>query len=228
METSGSSTKHGDFSTARPVDTFPPEHLGPGEAATGFNPGDFILVKGHGIQGRLIKLGQWLRIHGEDRKYVDWAHAALIVDRDGTLIEAVGSGVREYSLDRYKDRHYQIFRVKASNDDRNQAVEFARWALDHKSRYGVMTIASMAVSMLTGSKLAFSIEGQFVCSGLVASALERIGSIFNRGAAYITAADLAKYFDPEQRPHLVGSGTSSRVSLSPSCSGVLEKTDLAS
>ena len=38
------------------------------------------------------------------------------------------------------------------------------------------------------------IDGQFVCSGLVARALERTGSIFDRDSAHIAPADLAKYF----------------------------------
>ncbi len=228
MEGSGFSTEHGDFSTAQPVDTFPPEYFEPGEAATEFDPGDFILVKGHGFQGWLIKFGQKARIHGADRKYVEWAHAALIVDREGTLIEAVGTGVRKKPLDYYTGRHYQIFRVKTSDENRAEAVAFARSVLDKNARYGLMTIMSIALSMLTGSKLTFFMDGQYVCSGLVASALERTGSIFNRSAANITAADLAKYFDPAQRPYLAGSGTPSRVSLPPNGPEVLGKTDRTS
>ena len=47
--------------------------------------------------------------------------------------------------------------------------------------------------MLTGSKLAFFIDGRFVCSGLVARALERTGRIFDRDPSHIAPADLAKY-----------------------------------
>lgn len=213
-----------DFSTARPVETQPPEPCPPGVTATDFDPGDFILVKGHGLQGRLIKFGQQLRIRGADRKYVDWGHAALIVDRTGTLIEAVGSGVREWSLDKYQERHYEIFRIKASDEDRGQVVAFAKWALEHHAKYGPLTIASIALTALTGSKLTFGIDGQFVCSGLVASALQRTGSIFNRSAAHIMPADLAKYFDPAQRPYLADSDSSSRTSLPPNGTEVLANT----
>lgn len=228
MKTSDLPTKHSDFSTAQPVATLPPEHFEPGEAATQFAPGDFVLVKGHGLQGWLITFGQKLRIHGADRKYVDWAHAALIVDHDGTLIEAVGTGVREKPLDYYTGRHYQIFRIKASDENRAEAVAFARSVLDKKAKYGPLTIVSIALSMLTDSKLMFFIDGQYVCSGLVASALERTGSIFNRCAANITAADLAKYFDPAQRPYLAVSETPSRASLPPSGPEVLAKTSRTS
>lgn len=191
-----------DFSTAAPVDTLPPESFLPGETVTDFDPGDFILVAEHNLVGKLIKFGQWLRIHGDDRKYINWVHAALIVDRDGTIIEAVGKGVRQYSLERLRDQHYQIFRIKASEEDREQVVAFGRWALERQCRYGILEFASIGLSMLTGSKLTIFVDGKFVCSGLVAAALERAGSIFNRNAANITAADLAKYFDPEQRSHL--------------------------
>lgn len=229
METPGFSTKNRDFSTSQPVDTLPPEYFAPGEAATEFDAGDFILVKGHGLQGWLIRLGQKMRIHGDDRKYVDWAHAALIVDRDGTLIEAVGTGVREVPLDYYKGRQYQIFRIKTSDENRAEAATFARRMLENNAKYGPLTIVSIALSKLTGGKLTFFIDGQYVCSGLVACALERTGSIFNRSAANITPADLAKYFDPAQRPYLAVSGTSSRTSLLPSGGPeVLAKTDRVS
>ncbi|MGH3930256.1 MAG: hypothetical protein ACRDTF_09810 [Pseudonocardiaceae bacterium] len=224
MESPDFFTKNSDFSTAAPVQTLPPASYPPGVTATEFNPGDFILVEGHGFQGRLITLGQKLRIHGADRKYVKWAHAALIVDCDGTLIEAVGRGVRKWSLDDYKERHYEIFRIEASDEDRAQVVAFARWALDRHSKYGPLTILSIGLSMLTGSKLTFFIDGQFVCSGLVASALERTGSIFNRSASNITAADLAKYFDPAQRRHLADSGSSSRTSPLPNCTELVANT----
>lgn len=217
-----------DFSTAHPVETLPPVQYPPGENATEFDPGDFILVKGKRFQGWLIKFGQKMRIHGADRKYVDWSHAALIVDGAGTLIEAVGRGVRQESLGYYKGRHYEIFRIKASAEDRAQVVAFARWALKNQASYGPLTIMSIALSKLTGSKLTFFIDGQFVCSGLVANALQRTGSIFNRDAANITPADLAKYFDPAQRSHLAASGTSSRTSLSPRCPEVLPNTVRAS
>ncbi|MGH3897258.1 MAG: hypothetical protein ACRDTA_03210 [Pseudonocardiaceae bacterium] len=228
MESPGASTEHGDFSTSRPVDTLPPEHFEPGEVATEFLPGDFILVKGHGLQGWLIRFGQKMRIHGDDRKYVDWVHAALIVDRDGTLIEAVGTGVRQISLDYYTGRHYQIFRIKTSDENRAEAVDFARRVLDNHAKYGMWSIISIALSMLTGGMFTFYRDGEYVCSGLVACALERTGSHFNRSGVNITAADLAKYFDPAQRSYLAVIETSSRTSLPRSCPEVLPKTDRAS
>ena len=169
-------------------------HATPGAAVTRFDRGDFVLVAGTQFSSRLIRWGQKLRIHGADRTYVRWTHAALIVDTDGTLIEAVGTGVRRWHLDRYRDAEYVVVHVETSEENRDEVVRFAEWALSTRAAYSRLQTVSMGLSMLTGSRLTFFIDGQFVCSGLVACALERTGAIFDRAAAHIAPADLAKYF----------------------------------
>ena len=170
------------------------ERAGPGEAATAFERGDFVLVAGTHFNSGLIRFGQKLRIHGDDRRHLKWTHAALIVDRDGSLIEAVGTGVRRWHLDHYRDDDYVVVRIHTSEENRDEVVRFAEWALDRQSSYSRLSTVSIGLSMLTGSRLTFFIDGQFVCSGLVARALERTGSIFDRDSAHIAPADLAKYF----------------------------------
>ena len=170
------------------------ERAGPGEAATAFVRGDVVLVAGTHVNSRLIRFGQKLRIHGSDRRHLRWTHAALIVDRDGSLIEAVGTGVRRWHLDRYRVDDYVVVRLHTSEENRDEVVRFAEWALGRGSSYSRLSTVSIALSMLTGSRLTFFIDGQFVCSGLVARALERTGSIFDRDSAHIAPADLAKYF----------------------------------
>ena len=185
-------------SPSRPEQTRPAPHhaerAGPGEAAAGFDRGDFVLVAGTHLNSRLIRLGQKLRIRGADRRHVKWTHAALIVDRDGSLIEAVGTGVRRWHLDRYRSDDYVVVRLHTSEENRDEVVRFAEWALRRGSSYSRLSTVSIALSMLTGSRLTFFIDGQFVCSGLVARALERTGSIFDRDSAHMAPADLAKYF----------------------------------
>ena len=170
------------------------QRAGPGDAAASFDRGDVLLVAGTHLNSRLIRLGQKLRIHGDDRRHVKWTHAALIVDRDGSLIEAVGTGVRRWHLDRYRDDDYVVVRIHTSEENRDEVVGFAEWALERGSSYSRLSTVSIALSMLTGSRLTFFIDGQFVCSGLVARALERTGSIFDRDSAHIAPADLARYF----------------------------------
>jgi hypothetical protein len=177
------------------------ERAAPGAAATTFARGDFVLVAGRHVNSRLIRFGQRLRIHGADRVYVKWTHAAVIVDTDGTLIEAVGAGVRLWHIDRYVDDEYVVVHLETSEENRDEVVRFAEWALRGRARYNRLSTVSMALSMLTGSKLTFFVDGQFVCSGLVATALERTGAIFDRDSAHIAPADLAKYFHAATPTH---------------------------
>jgi uncharacterized protein YycO len=99
-----------------------------GETTAIFEPGDFILTHGDAWTSRLIRFGQRLRIHGRDRVYTHWNHAAIIVDAGGDIIEALGRSVTRRSLDAYKPKEYLIVRIATSKEDRDQAVRFARWA----------------------------------------------------------------------------------------------------
>ncbi|HEY0370555.1 MAG TPA: hypothetical protein VGD79_01040 [Thermoanaerobaculia bacterium] len=165
------------------------------QAAGAYRPGDFVLVKSKTLQAKLIRLGQWLRFRGDDRRYIGWSHAAVIVDADGGLVEAVGSGVQKSHVDHYKDVDHAVVDISALVDapDREEVVAFANWCLDE--RYGYLTIISITIAIITGSKLIFGIDGQNICSGLVARALERTRAIFQRASSHITPADLAKMFD---------------------------------
>ena len=89
---------------------------------------------------------------------------------------------------------YVVVRIHTSEENRDEVVRFAEWALGRGSSYSRLSTVSIGLSMVTGSRLTFFIDGQFVCSGLVARALERTGSIFDRDSAHIAPADLAKYF----------------------------------
>ena len=175
----------------------------PGDAAASgdFQPGDFILTHGSTFASRLIRVGQHVRFCGRNRRYAWWSHAAVIASQDGQLIEAVGHGVRRTHISIYQPTEYTLVRLGAlaSNDDRAQVVRFAEWCLGQ--RYGWLTVFSIGLSLLTGAKLTFWYDGQSVCSGLVARALERTSAIFDRSPSHILPADLAKYFDvPAPKP----------------------------
>jgi uncharacterized protein YycO len=185
-----------------PVERESVERCPEGEAAVAFEAGDFILTHGDAWTSRLIRFGQGLRIHGDDRKYTHWNHAAIIVSGSGDLIEALGRGVSRTHLDTYRDSEYHLVRITASAEDREQAVAFAEWAAgspegDGRQRYGYLTIVSIAYTLATGGMFTFGIDGQAICSGLVARAMERVGAIFNRSPTHIMPADLAKYYQVE-------------------------------
>ena len=114
--------------TFAPVKGATIERYGPGEQASDLQPGDFILTHGSDIFGRLIRLGQAFRLRGADHKYTYWNHVALIVDEQGSLIEALGEGVRETNISRYTPAEYHLVRLgtTADDNDRAEAVRFAR------------------------------------------------------------------------------------------------------
>jgi len=171
--------------------------FGPDQNATpaDYEPGDFILTYSSGFSGKLIRLGQWLRYSGEDKKYIRWNHAAIIETAEGDLIEAVGTGVRRVHISHYGPTEYVIVRVGSFTkpEDREQIVAFAQWCLGEQ--YGYTTIFSIGLNLLTGCKFTFGIDGQSICSGMVARALERTNAIFQTTPSHVAPADLAKFFD---------------------------------
>ena len=173
------------------------ERYGPGEAVPDPLPGDFILTHGNAWFNKLIQIGQKVRFRGVDRKYTCWDHAALVVNEHGGLIEAAGPGIRRTDLSQYQDIEYHFVSLGTTVNatDRAEVVAFAEWSLGEK--YGWLTIACIAVGLLTGGRLTFGFEGQQICSGLVARAMERTPAIFDRNPEDIMPADLAKYYHVE-------------------------------
>jgi len=188
----------------QPVSRAGVERFRPGEEASRYVPGDFILTHGDAWTSKLIRFGQRLRIHGADRRYTHWNHAALVVSGSGDLIEALGAGVTPTHISKYTAKELHLVRVGASPEDHQQAVDFARWAAGltgaPRQRYGFITIVSIAYTLVTGGKFTFAIDGELICSGLVARAMERTGAIFNRTPTHVMPADLAKYYDVEPPP----------------------------
>lgn len=180
----------------------------PGEEVPNPQAGDFILTHGSDWASKLIRFGQGLRFHGKDRKYTYWNHTAIIVDDHGTLIEALGNGVCKTHISKYKPVEYHLVRLGTTADatDRAEAVSFAEWSLGEP--YGWLTIVSIAIGLLTGGKFTFGYEGQAICSGLVARAMERTKAIFNRNPEDIMPADLAKYYNVDPPPPGTPKGTS--------------------
>jgi hypothetical protein len=183
-----------------------PEPVGPELAAVepvapigplaGLLPGDFLLGRAHGFKHGLLRFGQGLRMSRRQRKFARYTHAALVVSESGDLIEAVGTGVRRSHVRRYIDEGepFQIVRIKVSDEDRRQMVDFAVAALEHKAPYGFLANISTALWAFTGSHLIFFSDGSYTCSGLVAAALERTSTRFTTNAARVMPAQLAAMF----------------------------------
>jgi len=159
-------------------------------------PGDFILTHSTGIYGILIRFGEALRYWGPDKIFAHWSHAAIFIDDAGEIIEALGGGVQQRNISVYDGTEYVVVHLPAATTalDRQQAVAFATFCLNDK--YGWLTIVSIALCLLTLSKIGFSVDGQQICSALVARCCERIGEIFTEGDPWrLMPADLARHFD---------------------------------
>jgi uncharacterized protein YycO len=162
----------------------------PGE----YTPGDFVLTHADAWTSRLIEIGQGIRFRGSDSRYAHWNHVALIVSSDGDLIEALGTGVQRRNIRVYDRTEYHIVHIEASDEDRDEEVRFAEYSLKRGETYGFLTILSIVTGLVTGGKFNFALEGQQICSGLVARALERTTAIFDRTPSHLMPADLAKQF----------------------------------
>ncbi len=158
-------------------------------------PGDFILTHGSSWTSQLIRFGQALRFRGNDSKFAYWNHCAMVVSEYGGLIEADGIGVKRTALSSYAPKEYVAVRVQTEGQDKDQMVKFAEHALGQK--YGFLTVISLGLSLLTGLKFNFGVDDELICSGLVASCLERGWDIFERPCSYMTPADLAKHYQVE-------------------------------
>ena len=176
-----------------PLHTGSVQTFAPGQQVVDPLPGDFILTHGTSWTSRLIRFGEALRYWGPDKPFARWNHAAIFINRQGDIIEALGGGVQQRNISVYTPTEYHVVHLENVLDvNRVHEVEFAQACLnDH---YGFLTIVSIALSLLAGSKLGFGVDGQEICSALVARCLERTGEIFPIDPWHMMPADLAKYY----------------------------------
>jgi len=164
----------------------------PSERVINPRRGDFVLIHGSHWTSWLVQAGQAFRYRGDSRRYTYWNHAAIFSDDAGHIIEALGAGVVERHISVYDPADYHVVFLRMADLDRDQVVAFARHC--REQQYGYLTIASLALSLVTGSRLSFGMDGQEICSGLVARSLERAGEIFPEEPWHATRAGLAKFY----------------------------------
>jgi uncharacterized protein YycO len=183
---------------------FRTERYEPGKAASDFEPGDFILTHAHHPVSRMLRLAQ--KVRGRERKYSYWSHAAVIVDEDGSLVEAEARGVVRSPLSKYEPVEYHLVHLGSSADDRDrkQVAAFAESLVGQP--FGFLDMFSVGLSLFTGAKLNVSYASHLMCSALVARALERTSAIFNDEPAHMLPADLARYYGVEAPVAQVGLG----------------------
>lgn len=177
-------------------------HYPAGEAPEKFCSGDFSLhratdTKGPGgattTLGKLIQAGERTRYGNSD--YARWTHSALIVSEDGDICEALEKGVTRDNISRYRGTDYLIVHVTASEAQRELACGFAETRVGDK--YGILNFVGLAIQSLFGWDLSLHMDGQFICSGLVARATEKYIEAYPRSPENMMPGDLAFFWGAE-------------------------------
>jgi len=138
---------------------------------------------------RLIQWAQARRFRGDRRQYAHWNHAVWV--SAGALIEALGKGVVESPYDKYRDVEFALVHSNLTDAERADADQFVRYLSTRHTRYGVVTLVSIAASLLTGLRLSFGLRDTVICSGLVAAALA--ADNWRADPSHVMPADLAEY-----------------------------------
>jgi uncharacterized protein YycO len=171
------------------------ERYGPGQEATQFTPGDFILTHRHNPIAGLISIGQRRRFRHADAVYAHWSHCALLVAEDGSVVEAEDTGVRLGPISRYRANEYHLVRLGAALDSggRDRAVAYATSQVGQA--FGYLALLGAAIFLLTGLPLRLMRRDHQICSGLVVRALQAGGLTLDVDPSLALPADLAKMFD---------------------------------
>jgi len=167
---------------------------GPNEERLVTQPGDFILTHRRAFPSMMIAIGQRIRFRGERRPYAHWTHAALVVDDAGTLVEALAPGLVVDNIDRYAGVEYHYVMTDLDDRDRERVRRYGVTMAHRHTRYDYLEIVSLGLQLLTGATVAFTTGNRMICSGFVATALERTDAIFPRAASTMLPADLAEHY----------------------------------
>ena len=133
--------------------------------------GDLAFCHSNGIVGKAIRFAQR---HDKDGKDAQWNHVAVL-DRciDGTwyVIQAEAHGVtNDKPLSTVGE--YEIVPFPA-HANRTKFIEFVSSKVG--SKYGFLTILSIALNMILPDKVIFRKAGTYICSGLVSVGLNYAG-----------------------------------------------------
>jgi hypothetical protein len=191
-------------------------HYPPGEAPERFLAGDFSLHrastnKGRGgattMLGKLIQAGERARFGNSD--FARWTHSTLIVSEGGDIVEAIESGVALDNIEKYRGSDYMVVHVSALPVQRELACGFARSRVGDE--YGILNFVGLAFQALFGWKVSIDIDGQYICSGLVARATEKYIDAYPRSPEDMMPGDLAYFWDANSGEPLPALGLFGRL-----------------
>jgi uncharacterized protein YycO len=171
------------------------ERYGPGEEATNWTPGDFILTHRHNPIAQLISVGEKRRFRGAAAVFAHWTHCALVVGHNGSLVEAESRGVQRSPIARYKANEYHLVRLgpEFAPDVRRRSVAYAEAQVG--KAFGYFALLGAALFLLTGAPFRLMRQDHQICSGLVVRALQAGGLVPDLDPELTLPADLARIFN---------------------------------
>ena len=139
----------------------------------------------------------WIRF-AQRRKYgkgpaAKYNHVFMVTGYNGELIQAVSRGMVRGHLSDYTGQDVEMRRPPYASGTFPVGVIAAsamEELLRNHDHYGFLTIACIAVSLLTGTRLRFGLAGTEICSGAVAYALTRANVDCGDDESFDTPADL--------------------------------------
>lgn len=167
-------------------------HYRPGDELVIPGPGDIVLTHGTHFFSQLIRLGQRIRYRRNESQFAQWNHVAIGVG-DGEIVEALSAGISKRHISEYRDEKYAVVEIEASEESRQQMLDYVLWIESLGKRYGWLMIGAITIQLLVGGRFTFNLDGSEICSTLAAEALKSAGYRFNR--RLVLPADLAWYFD---------------------------------
>lgn len=173
-----------------------------GTEAAGYKAGDILLTSGDYFFSKLIKFGQSIRY---GKEYGKWNHAALILNEEGDLMEALGRGVVRTNIRNYKDSRYHVISPPTHPHDREQMVALAESIIEAKWKYDWLLIGSLAVNLgfyavgLPEPQIYIAKSGSAICSGAVCTVRSKGDEIFDEHPYSMKPVQIFMYYEVE--PH---------------------------
>ena len=115
-------------------------------------------------------------------------HVFMVADSDGAIIEALPSGVTLSNVSEYAGLDFVIKTPPYAPGEAANAVAAMRASIGDS--YGFLTFVSVALTLMTGTRLRFGLAGTEICSGDAADALTRANVDCGPDATFDTPADL--------------------------------------
>lgn len=149
-------------------------------------PGDVLLVRGNGVDGFALRLGQALM-----GRPSHWDHAALFVGPD-RIVEVLSDGVVARRSTVYGDTEHERVYIEASDIDRHRA---AAWAISHVGdEYDRCGTIAMLLSRVT--PLTIRTRHTYNCASFVGFSLLLCG--YPVDPYDLTPGDIARRFGAER------------------------------